>query len=85
MTNLYWILDIRDVENTQTGVVVGLVHQVALNVQVMIRRLSFQQKLFDQLRIVQVLNIPDERTCFGDVSADLVQLIVHVEELVIIR
>src|SRR5690606_39937471 len=73
---------VADVDDAQPGLVVRLVHQVVADVQVVVAGLGGAEELAGELRVVQVLEVPDERTRALDGSLELADHVVLEKEAV---
>ena len=69
---LHGILRIGNIEDTESAAIVGLVHQVALDIQVMVRCRGFGDVFLDQDGIIQIGKVPDQRSRAFDQSLWLV-------------
>src|SRR5690606_11515764 len=87
VTHLARIGRVGDVEDPEAGLVVGLIHPVALDVQVVVGGRSGADPLLDQHRVIQVLKVADQGggslACLT-LTCSLVQLVAGLEVAMVV-
>ena len=73
------VLSVADVDDLETGPVVGLIHPVALDVQVVVTGRGRPQVFANDHWIVKVGYVQDQRACALGLPHQLIEFVVQVE------
>jgi len=84
MTDGDRILWIGDIQDAQSSLVVGLVHQIAMDIQVVITGAVVVVEFIDQDWLIEITHVPDQCPRGWNDLVHFVQLVIHIKVVVIL-